>query len=149
MASLVTDEDKHGFTGMLADHFDTFKQEIVVFKAPVKVLQNVTSNDSYAGYGESSNQQEFEYVSVSGVYNAIVNYNNPEQMDVGDDIGNIMIARGTVRIKVEQDARDFILNGSSTEAIKIDGNTYNKVTDDSVQNYLGLKYYVFYLEKTD
>jgi vesicle coat complex subunit len=79
MASLVTDEDKHGFTGMLADHFDTFKQEIVVFKAPVKVLQNVTSNDSYAGYGESSNQQEFEYVSVSGVYNAIVNYNNPKE----------------------------------------------------------------------
>jgi hypothetical protein len=131
MASLITDADKLGFTGMLADHFDTFKQEIVIFKEAVKVLKNVTSNNNYAGYGESSNQE------------------HPEQMDVGDDIGNIMIARGTVRIKVEQDARDFILNGSSTEAIKIDGNTYNKVTDDSVQNYLGLKYYVFYLEKTD
>ena len=149
MASLITDADKLGFTGMLAVHFDTFKQEIVIFKEAVKVLKNVTSNNNYAGYGESSNQEQYEYVAVSGVYNAIVNYNNPEQMDVGDDIGNIMIARGTVRIKVEQDARDFILNGSSTEAIKIDGNTYNKVTDDSVQNYLGLKYYVFYLEKTD
>jgi hypothetical protein len=128
MASLITDADKLGFTGMLADHFDTFKQEIVIFKEAVKVLKNVTSNNNYAGYGESSNQEQYEYVAVSGVYNA---------------------ARGTVRIKVEQDARDFILNGSSTEAIKIDGNTYNKVTDDSVQNYLGLKYYVFYLEKTD
>ena len=25
MASLITDADKLGFTGMLADHFDTFK----------------------------------------------------------------------------------------------------------------------------
>ena len=36
-----------------------------------------------------------------------------------------------------------------TSKIKIDGNTFNKYSSEQVQNYLGLQYYIFYLEKTD
>jgi len=149
MANLITTGDKHQLTGMMGDHFDTFKTEIVVYKEPQKVISNVTSNNSYAGYGASSNPVEFTYVPVSGIYSGIVNYSNNQESELGEDLGNIMIGKGVVRIKVQQDARDFILNGAKTEAIKIDGSTFNTITDDKVQNYLGLKYYIFYLEKTD
>jgi|TARA_R110000765_G_scaffold96859_3_gene182345 hypothetical protein len=149
MANLITTGDIHSLTGTLGDHFDTFKREIVIFKEPQKVIKTVTSNDSYAGYGASSNPIEFEYVPVSGVYSAIVNYTNNQESELGEELGNIVIGKGVVRIKVEQDARDFILNGVRTEVVNVDGNSFNKITDDKVQDYLGLKYYVFYLEKTD
>ena len=68
---------------------------------------------------------------------------------MGEAVGNLFLGQGKVKIKIEQDARDFILNGSKTEAIDIDGNTFNKYSSERVQDYLGLKYYVFYLEKTD
>jgi len=149
MASLVTSSDKLALTGALGDHFDTFKRDIVVFKEPIKVISNVYSNNNYAGYGESSNPIEFTYVPVSGVYSAIVSYYSDQTPELGDNIGNVIINKGSVKIKVEQSARDFILDGTKTESIKIDGNTFNKYSSEQVQNYLDLYYYIFYLEKTD
>ena len=57
MANLITTGDAFSLTGTLRDHFDTFKREIVVVKEPQRVVANTTSNNSYAGYGASSNQQ--------------------------------------------------------------------------------------------
>ena len=149
MASLIPEAAKTAFTSALSDHFDTFKREIVIFKEPIKVINNVTSNNSYAGYGESSNQVEFTYVPVSGAYSGIVSYYENQESELGENIGNLFLGQGRVKIKIEQNARDFILNGSKTEAVYIDGNTFNKYSSERVQDYLGLKYYVFYLEKTD
>ena len=149
MADLVSSTDRTALKATLSDHFDTFKREIVVFKEPIRVVKNVVSNNSYAGYGENCNQVEFDYVAVSGVYSGIVNYYGNQESELGDELGNIMIGKGSVKIKIEQDARDFMLNGATTQAIHIDGNTFNKISDEKIQDYLGLKYYIFYLEKTD
>jgi len=149
MANLLTSTDIVGLTGSLGDHFDTFKREIVIFKEPIRVINNVTSNNSYAGYGETSNEIEFTYLPVSGVYSGIVSYYEDQQSEMGESIGNLFLGQGKIKVKIEQDARDFILNGSKTEAIDIDNNTFNKFSSERVQDYLGLKYYVFYLEKTN
>jgi hypothetical protein len=149
MANLITTGDAFSLTGTLGDHFDTFKREIVVVKEPQRVVANTTSNNSYAGYGASSNPTEYTYVPVSGVFSGIVNYTNNQESELGEELGNITIGKGVVRIKVEQDARDYILDGSKTEVIHVDGSSFNKITDDKVQDYIGLKYYIFYLEKTD
>jgi hypothetical protein len=52
-----------------------------------------------------------------------------------------------VRIKVEKEASDYIKEGK-VEKIEIDGKTFNKITDDKVQNYLGTTFYIFYLQAT-
>ena len=54
---------------------------------------------------------------------------------------------GMVRIKVEKEASDYIKEGK-VEKIEIDGKTFNKITDDKVQNYLGTTFYIFYLQAT-
>ena len=55
MANLLTNTDTSSFTGILADHFDTFKRNIIVYKEPKKVIDIAASNNNVmAGYGESS-----------------------------------------------------------------------------------------------
>ena len=103
MANLLTANDKVGLTGALGDHFDTFKREIVIFKEPIKVINNVTSNNSYAGYGESSNQVEFTYVPVSGVYSGIVSYYEDQQSELGEAVGNLFLGQGKVKILKNKD----------------------------------------------
>ena len=56
--------------------------------------------------------------------------------------------RGEDRIKVEQDCRDYIKNNGKTESIVVQGKNYNVITDDGTREYLGQKYFVFYLEAT-
>ena len=57
-------------------------------------------------------------------------------------------SKGMIKIKVEKDARDYIKDGK-TERVIVDNSSFNIVSDDKLQNFLGLKYYVYFLEKTD
>ena len=61
---------------------------------------------------------------------------------------NSNVNKGVIKIKVEKDARDFIKNGK-TERIEVDEKSFNTISDDKIQNYIGLNYYIFYLEATD
>ena len=56
--------------------------------------------------------------------------------------------RGDIRIKVEQDCRDYIKNNGKTEAVVVQGKNYNVITDDGTREFLGQKYFVFHLEST-
>ena len=67
--------------------------------------------------------------------------------EVVDDI-KVEDIRGEVRIKVEQDCRDYIKNNGKTQSIVVQGKNYNVITDDGTREYLGQKYFVFYLEAT-
>ena len=44
--------------------------------------------------------------------------------------------------------KKFLAKGGKVEKIEVDGQTFNKVTDDKVQDYLGTKFYIFYLKAT-
>ena len=147
MASLLTSNDISGFTGVLEDHFDTFSKNIIIHKEPIKQIDNVAATN-YAGYNESSNATNFTFVPVSGIYPAIVNYFNDQESEAIPELGGISVGKGVVRIKVKDDAKDFIKKGK-TERIDIDEDSFNAITDEKVQNYLGSKYYVYYLERTE
>jgi hypothetical protein len=144
MASLLTNQNITTLTGVLADHFDTFARTITIHKEPLKVVSSINSNDSYAGYGESSNRVNFTYVPQSQSFQAIVIYKNEQSNEV-TQFGSF--PEGVIKIKVKKDARDYILNGK-TEKINVDGKSFNTVTEDKVQNYLGLEFYIFYLKQT-
>jgi len=143
MANLIPEDEAPLFTKALSDHFDTFKRTIVVHKEPVKIVTN-TANKPYAGYGEDSEEENVTYVPQKREFDAIISYAN-EQTEVSSQVG--VYEKGTVRIKVKEEAANYIGNGI-TERIDIDGKSFNKVTDDKIQTYLGIKFYIFYLEAT-
>ncbi len=144
MASLLTNQSITSLTGVLADHFDTFARTITVHKEPLKVISSINSNNSYAGYGETSNQVNFSYVPQSQSFSAMVIYNNQQSSEV-TQVGSF--PEGVIKIKVKKDARDYIL-GSKVEKIDVDGKSFNTITEDKVQNYLGLEFYIFFLKQT-
>ena len=74
----------------------------------------------------------------------MISYKDDQKSDSDVDTG-IEFSKGRVRIKVEQEARDYMVNGK-TEKVDIDGKSFKLVTDDSLKNYFGTKYYVFFLE---
>lgn len=143
MASLIPSEEQPLFAQTLNNHFDTFKRSITVHKEPVKVV-NSAANKPYAGYGEDSEEENVSYVPQKKEFDAIVSYAN-EQTEVSTQVG--VYDRGTVRIKVKEEAATYINNGI-TERIDIDGKSFNKVTDSKIQDYLGAKFYIFYLQAT-
>jgi hypothetical protein len=146
MASLLSDDDKKSLTGALGDHFDTFKRNIVVYKEPKKIINSGPFDGVLAGYDDSSIENKITYVPVSGVYPAIITYKDEQDSEFLTELAS-NVARGEVKIKVEKDCRDFVLNGK-TEYIELDGKSFNAVSEDKVQHYLGLQYYIFFLEQT-
>ncbi len=147
MPSLITSSDVTSLTGDAFNHFLTFCRDIVVFKEPIKTVVS-SSSDVYAGYGNSSEQQNVTLTPVSGIYSAIVKYNDDQKE--GDPILNLntTIPNGRARIKVAESGKVFIEAGK-TECIDLDGYKYNLASTARVQNFLGLKFYVYYLERTN
>lgn len=143
MPSLISDTEKADLALVFKDIFDTFKRRITVHKEPMKVVSN-PGNMPYAGYGEDSEETNVSYIPQSKEFDAIISYNN-HQTEINTQVGTYQA--GQVRIKVEQEASDYIKSGK-TERIEVDGKSFNKVTDDKVQDFLGSKYYIFYLEAT-
>jgi len=144
MASLIPESSKTDFKNALTDHFDTFKETITIFKQPKKVITN-ESQSIYAGYG--AQKEIITYETVSSTFDALVNFKERQDEQIVDDI-KVEDIRGEVRIKVEQDCKDYIKNNGKTESIVVQGKNYNVITDDGTREYLGQKYFVFYLEAT-
>lgn len=148
MADLLTSTDKQFFQNVLGDIFDTFKRDILVHKEPKKKIIN-PAVELYAGYAESSRPDNIEYVLESKSFSALVSYadNLGQTKSKSVDEINAKVQTGTLRIKVQQEARDYIRSGR-TENIEIDGKKFNVITKDSVKYFFGLRWYVFYLEET-
>jgi len=143
MADLLSSTDKAFFATVMGDIFDTFKREIVVHKEPQKIVTNVNA-DGYHGYGESSNSENVSYLPVSKSFFAMISYKDDQKSDADVSTG-IEFSKGRVRIKVEEEARNYIVNGDTIK-IDVDGKSFKLVTDDSLKHYFGTKYYVFFLE---
>lgn len=144
MASLITDQEKANLTGILGDVFDTFKRSIVVYKEPTKKVAVI--DDSFIfGYGESSNIVNYDYVVVSGTFDATIKYNPNQEVVQNGDI-NAGLSEGVVRIKVKEDCKNFI-EGGKTEKIVFDGGSFNVTSDYSVKNFLDSEFFTYHLER--
>ena len=119
MASLIPESSKTDFKNALTDHFDTFKETITIFKQPKKVITN-QSQSIYAGYG--AQKEIITYETVSSTFDALVNFKERQDEQIVDDI-KVEDIRGEVRIKVEQDCKDYIKNNGKTESIVVGHNS--------------------------
>ena len=147
MSSLISGSSLTTLTGIFARHFDTFSvfNSIIVNKEPQKVI-SLTNDPVFPGYGNESNAANVTYVPVSGVFPAIVVSEREQKLTRFPETES-RIPNGATKIKVLKNARDYINNGK-TESIVINDITYNVITSNSFQNYLGLVYYYFTLEQT-
>ena len=146
MASLVSNSEKEELEVIFKDIFDTFKREMVVHKEPIKVVTdiNITSIFGYGDAGGGSNQN-ITYTPVSKAFYASVSYKfSSADTDYIQDV-NSFVPGSVVRIKVEKAARDYIVGNGKTEYIELDGKRFNVISKDIKSNFLGVCYYVFFL----
>ncbi len=149
MAGFLNNSQIAAFSGNYGKHFTTFKRNIIISKEPVRSVA-LTDRQSAPvfGYDSASNEVQYTYTAVTGQYLAQITYSSLDQKTVElEEVKNV-VGQGRVRIKVEKDCRDFIDDGRKTENIQFDNKTFNTISFDGVQNYLGLNYYIFYLEST-
>ena len=146
MASLLNETEKNNLTPLIEDLFDTFARDIIIHKEPQKKIIQI-NNQSLVGYDETSIIENIEYIPESRTFKAKIKYQNDQDTDEMKDLKNT-ISQGIVKIKVRKDARDYILNGTKTEKIEIDGNAFNVISDEAVKKFFNTTYYIFFIEKT-
>ena len=145
MASLISDAEKATLTGVFGDIFDTFKRGIIVHKEPTKVVTDVNVNQIF-GYGGDSQKSNVTNIHNSKSFEATIAYkvSTAELSDYITDVGAYTHGN-IVRIKVKEDARDYIMSGK-TEKVEFDNRYFNVVSRDIVSMFLDVKYYIFYLK---
>ena len=152
MPNLISENQKQQFTGAYGSHFSTFSygktRLITVTKEPIKTVVSVSNTISPAyGYDDASQETNFTYTVQSGIYPSVIAYNNDQKTNELEEAKN-QVGQGRVRLKLEQDARDFIEDGRKTLRIEFDGKAYNTITFDAVHSFLGLKYFIYFVENT-
>ena len=146
MASLINSGDKAVVSGIFNDIFDTFKRDIVIWKEPVKTV--TTINESYLyGYGDMSNLVNYANAPVSGVFPAVVKYNDSMDTDYNSNV-NAYFPDGYVRIKVQQPTKLFLESGI-TERVDIDGKSFNVVSEVTPKKFLSSEFYVYNLKEVN
>ena len=144
--SLLTSDEILEFQSLFSEHFPLFSSfhNITVFKEPRRIVGNPSDN-SYPGYGGSPTQS-ITYEQVTGVYPVMMVKDDSSLLKEFSQTKSLL-PKGQIRIKVSGDCKDFIVNGK-TEALMIDGDTYNLISTDFHQHYLNLEYFYFTLERT-
>jgi hypothetical protein len=145
MASLLTTAQKAIFQKGLNDLFDTFKQDIVVYKDAQIELINVNQPRTF-GYNERVDISNINFAPVTGVFSALVNFNSDQKQNYLNEVGNL-IPKGDVSIKVKNDAYDFIENNGATLNISINDTLYKITSSESFRRYITPDYYTYYLER--
>lgn len=145
MASLISASEASGLSSTFNDIFDTFKREVVVHKEPVKVVADLDM-DMFYGYDVPyDNPTNFSYTPVTGTYYATIRYSDQQKETIHSEL-NTSVPEGSVRIKVQEDAMNFIESGK-TEKITFDNRAFNIKSDRAVKKFLDTTYYVYYLEQ--
>lgn len=145
MASLLTSTQKAIFQKGLDDLFDTFKQDIVVYKeAQIDIID--VNQPRMFGYNERVDISNINFIPVTGVFSALVNFNSDQKQNYLNEVGNL-IPKGNVSIKVKSDAYNFIENNGATLNIAINDTLYKITSSESFRRYITPDYYTYYLER--
>lgn len=145
MASLISDNEKTKLTGIFGDIFDTFKRAIVIHKEPKRVIDSINTSSLF-GYGDPASPINYTFVPQSGIYSATIRYNIDQSVERVGDIPQY-IEDGTVYIKVQKNAKDYIKNGK-TEKITFDNKSFKVASEDANRSFLDAEFFVFKLEST-
>lgn len=146
MGSLLTQADKDSFRDSIIDLFDTFSRDVLIHKEPKKIVSQVNpSSPVLPGYGGDSNPDNIQYAAESKTFKAMIRYGD-KQTVATDDFAGTQIPKGSVAIKVQEEARDYI-NKGITQKVDLDGKSFKVATNDSVKDHFGYQLYVYFLEE--
>ena len=146
MASLISSTDRESFQNGYLDFFDTFKEDVHVFKAPKKIFSVITSQGVY-GYGDQSNSANFTLVPVSGSISAIVTYAEDQDLKNLAE-ANKLLEIGEVLIDTNEYGKD-LLNSGATELVKIKNETFIVIGAERNRDFLGSALFSFKLKRTN
>lgn len=142
--SLLSLTEIASLTGVYNSLFDTFKQEIVVIKEPIRTVVANSSPDLWK-YGNTSNESNYTYTPVSGIFFGLVDVDLKPKDTFLSDIEQKAQSE-TVSIQVYQNFRDYIHNGVKTQAIVIKNYNYELMSDDIRDPFLSLDIYQYRLK---
>lgn len=145
MASLLTSGQKIFFKKGLDDLFDTFKQDIIIYKEAKIDILNINEPRLF-GYNERVDLSSINFIPVTGVFPALVTFNRDQKQDALNEVGNF-IPRGDVSIKVKEDAYSFIENDGPTINVGINDTLYKIISSESFRRFISTDYYVYNLER--
>lgn len=142
--SLLTPTQAASFVALAEKHLPTFQTVITVHKQPT---ETVTSNavNVYPGYKEKSTETNISYTPVSQSFSGLITkMSNKTPQELWEI--NKRIWQGDARIKVQQDARDYILNGKTIKVVA-DQKNWDIISGPSTQTFLSLEYFYFDLKE--
>jgi len=151
LSALVSSSLKTRIQTKMDELFDTFVdpeqggEEITVNKQP-KRISSLISSKNYAGYGPSSNLQNYTFLPVSETFPAIVTYQQDQKFETLDEVG-LKLEDGECLIEVKSDCRDYIENGVLTENIVIDSRTFNIISEAVEDKFFGSLRYIYRLKE--
>lgn len=145
MASLLSATQKASFEKGMTNLFDTFKQDIVIYKEAKIDIINIAQPRMF-GYNERSDIDNINYTPVTGVFSALVTSSKKQSQDRLEETEN-RIDKGEVEIKVKSDANDFIQNNGKTLYVTINDLMYKFVSSQSPRPYISSEYFTYFLER--
>ena len=146
MSSFLSSTNINSITGAYMRLWETVSafRNVIVHKSPIQVIAQVNT-PVYAGYGNESTPSNVTYTPVSGVYPVAVIINKTNQtLPLNELHTNVDVSQ--ITIKVTEAAKNYIEQGK-TERFEIDGISYNGDGVTTVENYYGLKFYTYQLNK--
>ncbi len=151
MPSLVSQQDMATTTTMFNNIFDTWSRPVIIYKEPIKTQISPQAPDALFGFGQSQSTELFTYEPVTGVFMALIRYQDRyASKEKGDEFQAEIekyISDGPLSIKVRSDCKDFIVNGK-TQKVEVDGFTYIlSAVDPRPQFFWGNQFYIFDCER--
>ena len=151
MAGFFSSTEQANMINDFTNSFQTWSRSIVIYKEPLKTPNLVPQGTNIFGFGEQQQAETFTYTPVTGIFPAIIRYDDiKEDPNKDSALSPEVMARiysGPVTIKVLRDCRDFLNNGL-TDQVVVDGQMYYMNSDERLQTFQGSEYYIFSLRKT-
>jgi hypothetical protein len=145
MASLLNDDQKAVFTTALDTLFDTFKQDIIIYKEAKIQITNINQPRLF-GYDEEVDISNINYIPITGTFSAMVNFDKRQKWRGVREV-NSFVEQGEASIKVKSDARDFIDDNGKTLNISIGDVMFKIVSSESLRRFISPNYFIYYLER--
>lgn len=142
--SLLSSTEIAGLTGVYNDLFDTFKQEILVIKEPIRSVVSAGSSDLWK-YGNTSNEDNFTYTPVSGIFFGLVDVDLKPKDTFLSDIEQKAQSE-TLSIQVYDDFRRYVSDGMKVQCVNIKNHSYELMTEDIHDPFLSLDIYQYRLK---
>lgn len=149
--SFLTDSERDEIRAMQGELFDTFKEEILLYKAPSKtfLVKTQEASDYNFAYGVQLDvdNSNVTYAPTSGTFWATIEYVDQQDNQQTEFVNNAnpLLPKGIVKVCVSgTTARDFM---KSSKKIFFDGENFTILSDIRPRGMFEREYYEFWLQK--